>query len=752
MPSESSTLDESTDDEASPIANKHLVLSKPMDSNIAVCDNGKCGDADSPTEDVTACLLKLHNNNKAAFDLIQETRNQNKFIHKAVKEGDILSLNRLLNEIEGLSYFFTDMCAQDFLMYRLTSKDTGKTCLMKALLNINGKTPEIVRIILSFTEKHGFLDRFINAAYTEENYKGQTALHIAIERRQNKIVKYLLDKGAKVNVRAQGLFFSPKSRSYGFYFGETPLALAACTNQPDVVKLLMENSETNITIQDSFGNTVLHALVTVTEKDKPHNMFIIDIYDQIIRSCKNKFLEGITNNEGLTPMQLAAKKGKLEMLKYILSREIKDEENKILSRKLTDWAYGPVSSSVYDLKDVDTSSENSILEMLVYNTRIENRHDLLSLEPLHTLLQMKWKKFARNTFLMSFLFYFAFNIIFTLLYYRPRGGEDLMTLDLSSTRGIFQLIGHVYIIICATCLIIQEGVAIFWLKLSDLRSVVSDAWFHVLFFIQAILVVLSTLTYIAGVQEYLALIVIAMALGWTNMLFYTRGFQSLGIYSVMIQKVILNDVLKFLFVYVLFLFGFGLALASLIEHCTEGEECSSYNSFRTAVVELFKLTIGLGDLEMQQGTKYPTLFLLLLIVYVILTFVLLLNMLIALMSETVDTVSKESENIWRLQRARTILEFEKRITIFCTDKFKLGEKCKFSENDIRLCLRIHNVNWTEWHSQVTCVQEEKEGLSQSKESVCSRIPNTDEVDKTNRKKHTTILVDSEADSFQETAL
>lgn len=51
-------------------------------------------------------------------------------------------------------------------------------------------------------------------------HPGQTALHIAIERRQNEIVKYLLDKGANVNVRAQGLFFNPKSRNYGFYFGK----------------------------------------------------------------------------------------------------------------------------------------------------------------------------------------------------------------------------------------------------------------------------------------------------------------------------------------------------------------------------------------------------------------------------------------------------------------------------------------------------------------------------------------------------
>lgn len=66
-------------------------------------------------------------------------------------------------------------------------------------------------------------------------------------------------------------------------------------------------------------------------------------------------------------------------------------------------------------------------------------------------------------------------------------------------------------------------------------------------------------------------------------------------------------------------------------------------------MDLFKLTLGLGDLEIQQNSKYPVLFLLLLITYVVLTFVLLLNMLIALMGETVEDISKESEHIWKLQ-------------------------------------------------------------------------------------------------------
>lgn len=107
-----------------------------------------------------------------------------------------------------------------------------------------------------------------------------------------------------------------------------------------------------------------------------------------------------------------------------------------------------------------------------------------------------------------------------------------------------------------------------------------------------------------------------------------------------------------------------LALVSLLNPCPSskscGEEqpdcrvptypsCRDNQTFSTFLLDLFKLTIGMGDLEMLESTKYPIVFIILLVTYIILTFVLLLNMLIALMGETVGQVSKESKHIWKLQ-------------------------------------------------------------------------------------------------------
>ncbi|PKU30155.1 transient receptor potential cation channel subfamily v member 3 [Limosa lapponica baueri] len=464
-----------------------------------------------------------------------------RYIFRAVSEGNIEELQCLLAELKERSNACTNMTVpgklwsylkgDHYLMKKFTASDTGKTCLMKALLNINQNTNEIVNMLLSFAEENGILERFINAAYTEEAYKGQTALNIAIERRQYEITQSLIEKGADVNAHAQGIFFNPKHKHEGFYFGETALALAACTNQPDITQLLMDNTRTNIASQDSRGNNILHALVTVAEDFKTQNDFVVRMYDMILLKSKERNLETAKNKDGLTPLQLAAKTGKLEILKYILSREIRDKPNRSLSRKFTDWAYGPVQSSLYDLTDLDTTTNNSVLEIIVYNTNIGNRHEMLTLEPLNSLLRMKWKKFARHMFFMSCCFYFLYNVTLTLVsYHRPNENE-----------------------------------------------------------------------------------------------------------------VILQDVIKFLVVYIVFLLGFGVALAALIDTCQDGNECRHSNSsLGPVLMDLFKLTLGLGDLEIQQNSKYPVLFLLLLITYVVLTFVLLLNMLIALMGETVEDISKEN--------------------------------------------------------------------------------------------------------------
>lgn len=85
-----------------------------------------------------------------------------------------------------------------------------------------------------------------------------------------------------------------------------------------------------------------------------------------------------------------------------------------------------------------------------------------------------------------------------------------------------------------------------------------------------------------------------------------------------------------------------------------GEDCvkPSYRNISYTTMQLFKFTIGMGDMEFTEDYQYKEIFYVLLISYIILTYILLLNMLIALMNRTVEKTTEESTSIWGLQVRR----------------------------------------------------------------------------------------------------
>lgn len=56
-------------------------------------------------------------------------------------------------------------------------------------------------------------------------------------------------------------------------------------------------------------------------------------------------------------------------------------------------------------------------------------------------------------------------------------------------------------------------------------------------FLQAVLLLVSAVLYCFGQDEFLAFLVLSLALSWVNLLYFFRGSKHMGIYSIMIQKV-----------------------------------------------------------------------------------------------------------------------------------------------------------------------------------------------------------------------
>ncbi|CDQ83169.1 unnamed protein product [Oncorhynchus mykiss] len=91
----------------------------------------------------------------------------------------------------------------------LLDQSYGKNTLLKALLNLRDGRNNAIPFLLDISKKMGDIKSFINVAYTDSYYKGQTALHIAIERRSAYSVQLLIKEGAEVHAEACGKFFQP---------------------------------------------------------------------------------------------------------------------------------------------------------------------------------------------------------------------------------------------------------------------------------------------------------------------------------------------------------------------------------------------------------------------------------------------------------------------------------------------------------------------------------------------------------------
>lgn len=640
-------------------------------------------------------------------------------LFEAVASGDVSRLDGLQEYLQQNMKRLSDSLYQSY----------GKTCLMKALLHLRDGKNLTVEHLINISEQLGDVYKFVNAAYTHSYYKGQTALHIAIERRSVSYVQLLVSKGADVHAKACGKFFQPHDGP-NFYFGELPLSLAACTNQPEMVDFLMVNEYQRADPKevDSQGNTVLHALVTIADNSKENTEFITSMYDRILKtnaSVQPKAkLEDIENHKGLTPLKMAAKTGKIGLFSHILRREFHEPHTKHLSRKFTEWVYGPVQSSLYDLNSVDSFEKKSVLEILVYGNGIPNRHEMLETEPLGRLLDEKWKRFGRGMFFFNFICFLLYLIVFTFVAYNKKDHNPPFPIERTFVGYLY--VGGQVLIALANIYFFITVVLEMKRKRPKFQTLLIDGYYDILFLIQALLFLAAAVLYVSGRQEYLGFMVLCLALSWVNLLYYSRGDKHMGIYSVMIQKMILSDILRFLFVYVVFLFGFSAAVVSLLIEppplpakdsrgrfgftaVTPGYTCvkPSFRNISYTTLELFKFTIGMGDMEFTEHYQYKEVFYVLLIGYIVLTYILLLNMLIALMNRTVEKLTLETTSIWKLQRAMTILDMEKRLPCCLKKLYRCGEDKNLRTalgDDRRRCFRVEEVNWNKWNSNLVKIQ------------------------------------------------
>uniref|UniRef100_A0AAR2KIT4 Ion transport domain-containing protein n=1 Tax=Pygocentrus nattereri TaxID=42514 RepID=A0AAR2KIT4_PYGNA len=485
----------------------------------------------------------------------------------------------------------------------------------------------------------------INEPMTSELYEGVTALHIAVINQNVNLVRELIDRGADVtSPRATGMYFR-KRRGGLVYYGEHIMAFACCQGNEEIINMLVK-AGANIRAQDSQGNTIMHILIM-----QPNKIIACQILDLLLGLDAELDpavpLDMVPNYRGLTPFKLAAKKGNIVAFQHMVNR-----------RRIVQWSLGSLTSYLYDLTEIDSRTDDiSVLELIVCSQRRE----------VCVCKSVALNLLDPNVHIDTFIKYITFHsgILYTHTYIY------ICVLSLSVCVSVqesyvtygdhLRLVGEIISVIGALIILLLEIPDI--LRVGAKRYFGQTALggpFHVTLITYAVLVVFLCILRTSEMPGEMVLMAVCLVLGWCNVLYFARGFEMLGPYVIVIQKILFGDLTKFMWLSLIALIGFSTALWT-VYMTQEPFSIPSYHSFPITLFTEFELTIGLIDLPVDNTIYTHPIVHVVHCCFSVVSHLLLLSLLTAMMSDTQWRVGQERDELWRTQVVATTLMLEQRL-------------------------------------------------------------------------------------------
>ncbi|XP_026173248.1 transient receptor potential cation channel subfamily V member 6 [Mastacembelus armatus] len=505
----------------------------------------------------------------------------------------------------------------------------------------------------------------INEPMTSELFQGITPLHMAVVNQNVNLVHHLISRGGDVETpRATGLYFR-KRRGGLIYYGEHVLSFAACTGNKDIISTIID-AGASTRVQDYRGNTVLHVLVL-----QPNKMAACQAIDLILAHDAELDqlvpLDMVPNIRGLTPFKLAAKEGNIMVFQHLVNK-----------RREVQWSLRPLASNLYDLTEIDSWADNmSVLELIVGSHNKEARR-LLEVTPVKQLISLKWNLYGKHYFRLLMILYLLYIGIFTLCcVFRPLKDipQNYTQSDIDKTIRIQKSFNESYVThednlrLVGEIISLLGAFAMLLLEIPDIVRVGAKRYFgqtalggpfHVILISYASLVVLLCVFRICEVQGEAVVMAVCLVLGWCNVMFFARGFEMLGPYVIMIQKIIFGDLARFMWLMFIVLFGFSTALWT-VYMTQDPDALPSFRSFPITLFSESELSLGLIDLPVDHTIYTPPIVHVVHTAFSLVAYVLLLNLLIAMMTDTHWRVAQERDELWRIQVVATILMLERRL-------------------------------------------------------------------------------------------
>ena len=537
---------------------------------------------------------------------------------------------------------------------------------------------------------------------TGMKYGGMTALHLAVVNGQLEIVKTILEKLEETERKNL-----VNCQTYGFMYNETleissmPLGLCLWCGRVELYEGLIDAGAEVDAAENESGNTAIHSLVLYSKENPEMMAKMIDLvltHDATrkwwcrkngIPQERFKFgpmhwkrlrqhLLSKPNKDGYTPLSLAAAKGAPFLITYI--------HNIAQVNRYTLWTYGPSSASLYDLSETDPivvdTGKPAVLDIIVYGRKDKDMLSVMSSEPINSLIKTKWRS-HRIVYYLWLLYHLALMILFTWWIIK-RPVQDIFKQDILNQTSADLSEKESLAVECVICIsasvyllaelldIVSSLFAIVQYRLRRRSTGFYKAPLSVILHFDNFRVILipfalstmaaSMLRHQSNENSDIAFCV-ALASGWYYMLSFLRTFKSISYYTVMVHKMVFSDIIHFGNVFIFILLGFAAGNMALFSTLPGEEVPDQVKSFDRSIYSLFRLVIGLEEWDIVDQARSPLTASLAFLTFVLLTTILLLNMLIASMTDTYAAI-EDRESLRMKYLALTCLTIERRMMPF----------------------------------------------------------------------------------------
>eukprot|EP00054_Salpingoeca_dolichothecata_P029818 m.236650 g.236650 ORF g.236650 m.236650 type:complete len:1190 (-) comp26550_c0_seq4:31-3600(-) len=290
--------------------------------------------------------------------------------------------------------------------------------------------------------------------------------------------------------------------------------------------------------------------------------------------------------------------------------------------------------------------------------------DIFGCLTAQALVRFKWEYFAYDVFVRKMIFYLLMLILMVALSFTLDRANPVAAKDANEPSEVASIVLAAILLILVLHDVFREARQ---LTAAGLYKYFSD-FFNCMDVAQILLTFATAFAVFAGDSSVRPLLATAVYLKWFGVLYFLQAFESTGPLVRMVVR-ITHDIRYILLLLTLGVLATGHAFFILLEHENDslgydGIGNSLFTSFNMVVLGAFEsdgFTVGRDDVLLR----------LLFIVSMVLISIVLLNIIIALMSDSFEKIASQSINELFFLRARLILELEQ---LLKSDKSKREPK------------------------------------------------------------------------------